>query len=71
MTIILPLRPVRRIMRSAGIKRCSWDANIRMARILRDICLRITSDARKFTKHAGRKTLYPEDIDLAYEQFRK
>jgi len=67
---VLPLRPVRRIIQSAGIVRISEDANVKLAQILEDFGTEISSEAAKLARHARRKTLMPQDIELAYQRWK-
>ena len=61
----LPLAPIERIMRNSGAERISEDAVVAMAAILKDYSEQITEDAIDLAKHAGRKTITAEDINLA------
>jgi len=67
---VLPLRPVKRIIQSAGIDRISEDANVKMAKILEDFGTEIASEAAKLAEHAKRKTLMPPDIELAFQRWK-
>ena len=54
-----------KIMREAGGLRVSDDAKIALASVLEQKALDISSEAKKFAEHAGRKTITEKDIRLA------
>ena len=61
----LPKAPIERIMRDAGAERVSEDAVIALTKILENTAEVITEDAIALAKHAGRKTITAQDIQLA------
>ena len=61
----LPKAPVKRIIESAGAARVSDEATVALAEVLEDYAVEIAERAIKLAKHAGRKTIKAEDIELA------
>ena len=61
----LPIAPVKRLIKDAGATRISEDAAIKLADVLEEIGEDLARDATKLAKHAGRKTVKAEDIELA------
>ncbi len=62
---LMPLATMEKIMNSAGANRVSEDAKIELKKILEDYANEISLKAVTFAKHAGRRTIKPEDIKLA------
>jgi len=62
---IIPAAPMVEILKMAGAERVSEKAAKAMADILLDKAMELSKDAVRFCKHAGRKTIKIEDIDLA------
>ncbi len=60
----LPIAPIGRIIKNAGAERISKDADIILARYLEKEGERIAYESIGLAKHAGRKTVKPEDIQL-------
>ena len=54
-----------KIMREAGALRVSDDAKAALADVLENIASAISTEAKKFAEHAGRKTVTEKDIHLA------
>ncbi len=61
----LPLATVERIMRTAGADRISNDAVKAAADRAEELLNTLTKEAVVLSKHAGRKTVTAEDIELA------
>ncbi|MDO5825161.1 MAG: histone [Methanosphaera sp. rholeuAM130] len=61
----LPKAPVKRIIESAGAARVSDEATVALADVLEEYAVEIAERAIKLAKHAGRKTIKAEDIELA------
>ncbi|MEA1924301.1 MAG: histone family protein [Candidatus Altiarchaeota archaeon] len=68
----IPLAPVERIMRrtgmSKGVDRVSERAVEDLRNELESLAVELSTKAAVFAKHAGRKTITPEDVKLAGEQ---
>ncbi len=61
----LGLSTMERLMKKAGAKRVSKDAALELGLLLENISAIISNDAAEFAVHAGRKTVFAEDIKLA------
>ena len=65
----LQLAPMHRIIKNAGADRVSDEAARELRIVLEDVGLKISKDALDFTKHAGRKTVKADDIQIAARKF--
>ena len=61
----LPLASVDRVIRNGGADRVSEDAKAALAKILEEYGEKISAEAVKWAKHAGRKTIKAVDIEEA------
>ncbi len=56
---------VRRLIGKAGADRVGDDAVEELGKIIEDYAVRLSKEATGLAKHAGRKTVKAEDIQLA------
>lgn len=62
---MLPLTPFKRLMKKAGAKRVSEEALKEFASVIEEKIFKIAQEAVLLARHAGRKTVLPEDVRLA------
>ncbi len=62
---IIAAAPMAEILKQAGAERVSEPAAQALAAIVKEMTFEIAKDAVRFSKHAGRKTIKKEDIELA------
>lgn len=62
---MLPLAAIERVARKAGIERISKEALEELKKLVEEIAQELAFEAAELAKHAGRKTIRPEDIKLA------
>lgn len=60
----LPLAPIKRVAKNAGVERISEEAVEEIEEIVREIAEDLARDAIVATKHAGRVTVKERDIKL-------
>ena len=65
---ILPIASVTKIIRSVGAERVGDDASKALAGVLEEYGQKISAEAVKLARHAGRKTVKDVDIRLALER---
>jgi len=61
----IPLASMEKLIRKSGAHRVSESAKEELRKILEDKAENISKKAIMFVKHAGRKTIKEEDIQLA------
>jgi len=61
----LPIAAIERLIRKAGAERVAEDAAEELSKILCDVATDISKQAIELAKHAKRKTVTGEDIQLA------
>ncbi len=61
----LPLAPLERLMRKAGAERVSEDAVIALRDSIEDMAQEVADEALRAARHARRRTVKREDIELA------
>jgi len=60
-----PLTSFERILKKSGEKRVSEEALREFSIVMEEKMMKIAGDAALLAKHAGRKTILPEDVRLA------
>ena len=65
----LQLAPMHRIIKNAGAERVGDDAAEELRVVLENVGLQISKNALDFMKHAKRKTVKSEDIQIAAKKF--
>lgn len=62
---IIASAPMVDLMKEAGAERVSEKAAKELSKVLIEVGMEVAVEAVKLAKHAGRKTVKKEDIDLA------
>ncbi|HEX5185724.1 MAG TPA: histone family protein [Nitrososphaeraceae archaeon] len=65
------LSVMNRVMKKAGAERVSDEASDTLRKIIEEIATNISKTAIELANHAGRKTIKPDDILLAYKNTYK
>jgi histone H3/H4 len=66
--MVLPLATMEKIIKKGGAERVSEDAKVALAEVLEEIAVQITLRAAVLAKHAKRKTIKQEDIEIAKKE---
>jgi histone H3/H4 len=64
----LPLKSVDKLIRKAGAHRVSEKAAKELTVALEETAIEVAQEAIRLAEHAGRKTVKPEDIELAFRR---
>jgi histone H3/H4 len=67
----LPIAPLVRIVKNAGVERISEDAKETLAKTVEASVTALATKANSYAKHAGRKTITADDIKLAKQDICK
>lgn len=65
----IPKAPVTRIAKAAGAERISKDAEEKLVEAVEAYAKKLALAAIDLAKHADRKTVQPEDVELALKHF--
>ena len=61
----ISVAPMHRLCKKAGADRVSEAAAEELAKVLEDIGIKIAKEALDYSKHARRKTIKTDDIEIA------
>ncbi len=61
---LMPLMPFDKIAKRYGVRRISKDALEEAREIIEEIAARLSEDAVRVSRHAGRRTVMKEDIEF-------
>ncbi len=64
----LPLAPIKRLIKNTGAQRVSDSAVLALGNVLEQWAGELSIQAVALAKHAGRKTVYASDIELALKE---
>ena len=65
-----PLSSITRIMKSAGVERCSKEAKEYLREMLEDYARAVGEEASKIAELAGRQTIKGDDIRFAAKRVK-
>ena len=65
----IPKAPVTRIVKSAGAERISKEAEEKIVEAVEAYTNKLAEAVIDLAKHADRKTVQPEDVELAIKHF--
>ena len=65
MTDEIKVAPMHNLIKRAGADRVSEESAIALGKVLETLGVKIAKEALDFAKHAGRKTVKAEDIEIA------
>ncbi len=67
---LIPLAATERLLKEAGAERVADSAKLTLNRLIEKTATEITEEAKRFARHAGRKTIRGEDIKLAVKNYK-
>ncbi len=65
----LPKAPITRICKNCGAERISKDAEALLTKAVEDYTKKLSEAIIDVSKHAGRKTIQPDDIEIVLKHF--
>ncbi|RAP52332.1 MAG: histone [Methanosphaera sp. SHI613] len=65
----IPKAPITRIVKNAGAERISKDAEEKFVEAVEAYTTKLAEAAIDLAKHADRKTVQPDDVELALKHF--
>lgn len=65
----IPKAPITRIVKNAGAERISKDAEEKFVEAVEAYTAKLAEAAIDLAKHADRKTVQPDDVELALKHF--
>ncbi|MEE1116823.1 histone family protein [Methanosphaera sp.] len=66
----IPKAPVTRIVKSAGAERISKDAEEKIVEAVEAYTASLATAVIDVAKHAGRKTIQPDDVEVVLKHFK-
>ncbi|MGP8024764.1 MAG: histone family protein [Methanobacterium sp.] len=64
----LPIAPLKRLIKNVDRQRVNDDAELALGKVLEQWAENVAIKAVTLAKHAGRKTVYASDIELALKE---